>query len=140
MIYTIAVTLLKALGTLILVVILRAMWKNRQTQRTLARLTEQGIKNYPGNETFLFGSVASLAPLYYAEVAKQVMPQMLVWMMERLTEDTRQPGDPLIDATKNRMVAINLIGKVITVVQDPEVVAEMYNKHNANIDKHPWIG
>ena len=64
----------------------------------------------------MFGSVASLAPLYYAEVAKQVMPQMMVWMMERLTEDSRQPGDPLIDATKNRMVAINLIGKVITVV------------------------
>ena len=116
MIWTIAITLLKAIGTLILVVILRALWKNRQTQRTIARLTEQGIKNYPGNDAFLFGPVANLVPLYIAEVAKQVMPTLIIWMIEKLTEDTRQPGDPLIDATKNRMIVINLIGQVVTLV------------------------
>ena len=64
----------------------------------------------------------------------------MIWIMQKLTEETRQPGDPMIDATKNRMIVLNLIGKVITYVQDPEVVAEMYNKHNANLDKHPWLG
>ena len=38
------------------------------------------------------------------------------------------------------MVALNLVGKVLIEVQDPEVVAELYNKHNPNMDKHELIG
>ena len=57
--------------------------------------------------------------------------------MSRLTEDTRQPGDPIIDATKNRMVALNYVGKVLINVMCPEVVHDLYNKHNANMTKHP---
>ena len=60
--------------------------------------------------------------------------------MSRLTEETRQPGDPVIDASKNRMVALNLVGKVMIEVQDPDVVADLYNKHNANMDKNELIG
>ena len=60
--------------------------------------------------------------------------------MSRLTEDTRQPGDPWVDASKNRMVALNLAGKVLISVQCPEVVADLYNKHNSSMTKHPING
>ena len=68
------------------------------------------------------------------------MPSAILWFMSRLNEDTRQPGDPIIDATKNRMVALNLVGKVLINVMCPEVVYDLYNKHNANMTKHPILG
>ena len=65
---------------------------------------------------------------------------VILWLLSRLTEDTRQPGDPWIDASKNRMVAINLVGYVAIYVQCPEVVHDLYNKHNSSMTKHPLIG
>ena len=34
------------------------------------------------------------------------------------------------------MVALNLVGKIMIEVQDPEVVSDLYNKHNGNMTKH----
>lgn len=47
---------------------------------------------------------------------------------------------PAIDASKNRMVAVNFFGKVVTYVQDPDVVADMYVKHATAIEKHEMTG
>ena len=67
------------------------------------------------------------------------MPGFMHYMLSLLTEKDRKEGDPIVDASKHRMVAVNLLGKPITLVQDPEVIADMYNKHNANLDKNKYI-
>ena len=45
-----------------------------------------------------------------------------------------------MDGKRFPMVAYNIVGSVITYISDPEVVHDMYNKHNKNIDKHPLTG
>ena len=64
---------------------------------------------------------------------------MCLWAVEQLTAKTRKEGEPLCDASKNRMVAINFLGKMITFVQDPDVIQDTYNKHAKNLDKNPLI-
>ena len=96
-----------------------------------------GITSYPGNENFLVGPIKDLDPVYKEKAAKgEVLPIIFTWMLELLTSDTREPGDPLIDASKNRVVAVNVIGHVMTFLQDPDAVSDFYNKHNVDIDKH----
>ena len=59
--------------------------------------------------------------------------------MGLLTEKTRQPGDPTIDATKNRVVAVNVLGSLFNYIQDPDVVQDIYNKHNPDMDRHKMV-
>ena len=80
-------------------------------------------------------------PVYKEKMAKgEILPNLFVWMMGLLTEKTRQPGDPIIDATKNRVIAVNVLGNVFTFIQCPDAVQDCYNKHNQDMDKHKMVG
>ena len=44
-----------------------------------------------------------------------------------------------MDASKNRMLSVNLVGMVVTYIQDPDVIGDFYNKHNADMTKHGQV-
>ena len=95
------------------------------------------MASYPGNETFLVGPLVGLSPVYKELSATgKVLPSIILWMLQPLTKDSRQAGEPLCDASKNRMVSVNLVGMVVTYIQDPDAIGDFYNKHNADITKH----
>ena len=53
-----------------------------------------------------------------------------------LNEKTRKPGEPINDAKKHPMVVINLASLLITYVQDPEIIQEIYSgRGSKSIDK-----
>ena len=136
--------LLKVLGVLALVCIARAIQVHMKLQKQIARLQAQGITSYPGNDTFLTGPVKAMEVKYFNQAAangrQSPMPTALIWMLEMLTSNARKPGEPAIDASKNRMVTLNLLGKVVTYVQDPDVINDMYHKHSPSIDKSEIVG
>lgn len=139
MIWDIAVILAKIFGIFLLVCFLRAVQLHYQVQAQLNRLQREGIKSYPGNDAFLLGPMVRIGAEYNERnKAGEQMPTQMVWLMQQLTKETRQPGDPMTDARLHRMVAVNLIGKVITFVQDPVVLSDLIGKHNAHFDKHEY--
>ena len=110
--------LLKVFGMLIAICIVRAVLKNNNVQAKIKRLEAQGIVSYPGNDTFLLGPMINLQPQYVKEQegGKVVLPNIIIWAFEKICEKTRQPGDPKNDATKNRMIAFNFLGNVVTYI------------------------
>ena len=133
------------LGVLTLICFALFIKAKKRISDTLARLQAQGVTSYPGNTDSLIGPVSGLERIYFADAkAKKTtvegaLPTALVWILQRLTEKTRKPGEPAIDASKNRMVALNMVGKVVTYVQDPDVINDMYIKHGQSLDKSTVI-
>ena len=96
--------------------------------------------SYPGNDTFLVGPLIALSPVYKELSATgKALLSIILWMLQQLTKETRQAGEPLCDASKNRMVSVNLVGMVVTYIQDPVAIGDFYNKHNADITKHTEV-
>ena len=67
------------------------------------------------------------------------MVSSTIWALSKIDEKERDPAMPVFDASKYPMVAYNLGGNVMVFVQDPEVVQDMYSKHNKNMDKDQFI-
>ena len=98
------------------------------------------MKSYPGNEGFLFGPLLAKDAEFKKKVAEgEVLPNSFVWILNELCAESREAGDPDFDATKNRVVSINVLGKVFIWITDPEAVGDFYNKHNADLTKHEMV-
>ena len=99
----------------------------------------EGIHNYPGNKGFLVGAAVELETEKQKNVkeGKQMVSNM-IWQLNKIEKDL-DPALPVFDASKYPMIAYNIAGQIITFVSDPDVVQDMYGKHNKNIDKHNLI-
>ena len=83
MILEVILWILKVLGAVLLMVICKGVYKNRQLDKELERLRkEEGMFYYPGNETFLVGAIPRLAPKYEEEMKERVLPPLLIYLLQ----------------------------------------------------------
>ena len=79
------ILLIKLIGMLAFICIVRAIIVHMNIQKQIARLQAQGITSYPGNDTFLTGPVKALEAQYFKQAAENAkdspLPVALIWML-----------------------------------------------------------
>ena len=106
MIYDLAWLLAEVFGFILLVLVLRAVQLHFAANKTRQRLVSQGVFDYPGNETFLFGSAMSADAEFQKRLAKgEIMPHRALFGLNLLGEKEWSPGKPKFDASKYPMVS-----------------------------------
>ena len=127
MIIELAWLIAKIFGALVLVCIVRAVYIHMQNQKVLQRFEKQGIKSYPGNDTFLVGPVATVENEWQKRVAEgKRLSQRLLFGLELLTEKDQTPDLPKWNSSRFPAVAQIMIGKVFTFLSDPEAVQDVF--------------
>ena len=127
MIVEIAWIIAKIIGVLILVVALRIVQIHFRVKAQIARLVSQGMTSMPGNDS-TFGPVADISAKREDDAKKKSQGPFLTCALATLAEKDRNPNMPAYDASKHPMVVMNLGGKAVVSVADPEAVQDFYTK------------
>ena len=131
----VGILLLKVFGVLLLIVIVQACRKHFAIQSICKRLAAQGMYVPDNNGAFLIGPLLSHQPEFDRRKKTQVLPNIMQYVYQTFGEKERKPGDPLFDASRFPMVTMNLLGRQLCIVSDPEVVQDMYVKESKHIEK-----
>ena len=111
MIEEIVILVLKTVGVLACLVLLRAIQVDLKVRATVKRLSAQGIFSYPGNGTFLVGPTIHIENEYQKRLAtKEPIPVRLAFGLNLLSEGDRAPGEPPFNAEKYPMVCQSVLG------------------------------
>ncbi len=98
-----------------------------RNQKVVQRLEKQGVYNYPGNDTFLVGPMVNVEDEWVKRVAEgQKLSQRFQFGLELLTEKEQTPDTPKWDSARYPAVAQIMIGKVMSIISDPEAIQEAF--------------
>ena len=118
---------------LLLIVFAMALYLHLRAQAQIRRLKAQGMQSLPDNERFFFGSVGMVAKyfnLIRTDDKERVYPQISRWFADSIEKEERK-----FNSKKHPMVITNHFAKVVTMVSDPEVMSDLYNKQNKKVEK-----
>ena len=106
MIYDLTWLLAEVFGVILLVLFLRAVQLNFAANKTRQRLVSQGIFDYPGNDTSLFGAAMAADAEFQKRLAKsEIVPHRALFGLNLLGEKDWTPDKPKLDASKYPMVS-----------------------------------
>ena len=140
MIFDSLVLLVKAIGFIMLVLLVRAIQKHLKIRSDIKRITSQGGFFVPkNNDTFLLGPLLTHIPKYEELKKTQVVPPIFGYFFSTFIEN-RAKDEPRFNAAKTPMTCYNMLGRAMTLVADPEVVSDIYGKHNKDMQKSAFVG
>ena len=137
--------LLKVFGLLLFAVFAKVTYAYFVNQSICNRLAAQtGITNYPGNDKFPMGPMGDIGALRDDDIKKAPQPTSIIYALNKLTEQTRIPGEPAYRADKHQMVVFNFGPFVTTFIADPEAIQDFYTTKQKYVDKdqaiHEYFG